>query len=101
MNAASNLIGKLVTYVIDPAILVVFAAGFFFFVYGLVQFLWRLDEGGDNRDGKQHMVWGIVGMLIMVSVFGIITIINDTFQLNISNPDTSSINNTTAPPLFQ
>src|SRR6185437_15372930 len=101
MNAASNLIGKLVTYVIDPAILVVFAAGFFFFVFGLVQFLWRLDEGGDNTTGKQHMVWGIVGMLIMVSVFGIITIIDDTFELDIGNPDVSSINNTTPPPIFK
>ncbi|HVU75358.1 MAG TPA: hypothetical protein VHD38_00765 [Candidatus Paceibacterota bacterium] len=100
MNAASNLVSKFVAYIIDPAILIIFAAGFFLFVWGLVQFLWKLDEGGDNQAGKNHMIWGIVGMLIMVSVYGIITLINDTFDLNIANPDVSSINNTTPPPLF-
>jgi hypothetical protein len=101
MNAASNLVGKLVAYIIDPAILIIFAAGFFMFVWGLVQFLWKLDEGGDNTTGKQHMIWGIVGMLIMVSVYGIITLINDTFDLDFNNPDVSSVNSATAPTIFQ
>jgi hypothetical protein len=101
MDAASNLVSKLVAYIIDPAILIIFAAGFFMFVWGLVQFLWKLDEGGDNSAGKQHMIWGLVGMLIMVSVYGIITLINDTFDLNFNNPDVSSLDRTTPPPIFR
>jgi hypothetical protein len=70
------------------------------FVWGLVQFLWKLDEGGDNTAGKQHMIWGIVGMLIMVSVYGIITLINDTFDLDFNNPDLTALDGTTPPPIF-
>ena len=99
MGATSNLISKFVTFIVDPAILVIFAAGFFLFLWGLVQFLWNLEEGA-NSDGKQHMLWGIVGMLIMVSVYGIITLIDTTFELDISNPDVSRMNSVTAPPLF-
>lgn len=95
-GAASELIGRLVTYIIDPAILVVFATAFFLFVFGIVQFIWKLDEGAQN-DGKQHMLWGIVGMLIMVSVWGIIALIDNTFKLEISNPDMSRINQVTSP----
>lgn len=98
MNAANDLVNRFVDIIINPAILIVFAAGFFLFVWGLVEFLWRLDEGGENTAGKQHMIWGIVGMLIMVSVFGIISIINDTFDLDAGNPDVSRINNV-APPV--
>lgn len=99
MNAANNLVSKFVDVIIDPAILVVFAAGFFLFVWGLVQFLWKLDEGAESS-GKQHMLWGIVGMLIMVSVYGIITLIDTTFDLNISNPDVSRMDNVVAPANF-
>lgn len=97
--AAQNLIGKIVTYIIDPMILLVFAAGFFLFIWGLVQFLWNLSEGAQSS-GKQHMLWGIVGMLIMVSVYGIISIIDETFDLDIANPDINRINNVTMPANF-
>lgn len=98
-QAAGNLIDRLVTYIIDPIILVIFAAGFFLFVWGLVQFIYKLDEGAQTS-GKQHMLWGIVGMLIMVSVYGIITLIDETFDLDISNPDMSRMNNIVSPVNF-
>lgn len=93
MQSAGNIIGRFVDYIIDPLILIVFSAGFFLFLWGLVNFLWNIDEGGENTAGKQHMIWGIVGMVIMVSVYGIISMIDNTLQLNIANPDVSRINN--------
>lgn len=98
-GAASQLLDRIVDYIVNPAILVVFTAGFFMFVWGIVQFLWSLDEGAQS-DGKKHMLWGIVGMLIMVSVYGIIALIDNTFDLNISDPDISRMNNITAPANF-
>ena len=91
--------GRFITYIVDPAILIVFAAGFFLFVWGLVQFLWNLNEGGDNKEGKQHMIWGIVGMLIMISVYGIITLLDNTFGLGVfsGSPDMSRLNNVSVP----
>ena len=90
--------GRFVTYIINPAILMVFACGFLLFIYGLVEFLWNLNEGKDNSEGKQHMIWGIVGMLIMISVYGILDLIDNTFSLNFSNPDVSRINVVSVPP---
>lgn len=99
MNAASELLNRFVDYIINPAILIVFSAGFFLFVWGLVQFMLNLEKG-EIDNGKRHMLWGIVGMLIMVSVYGIISIIDNTFQLNLSNPDMSRLENVTAPANF-
>lgn len=79
---------------IDPMILIVFTAGFLLFVWGIVEFLLSLREGGEGQsEGKQHMLWGIIGMLVMVSVYGIISLIDNTFGLDISNPDVSRIQN--------
>ncbi len=73
---------KLVDLVINPLILLVFAGGFFFFMWGMVKFLWNSREGEVSDDGKQHMLWGVVGMFIMVSVYGIITIMTNSFGIN-------------------
>ena len=81
---------RFTTYLINPAIVVVFAAGFMVFIYGLVEFLWKLSEGGDNKEGKAHMVWGIVGMLIMVSVYGILSLATNTFGINIDDPNANT-----------
>src|SRR3989338_5516113 len=89
MDSVSNIMYRFETYIINPAILVIFALGFLLFVYGLVEFLWKLNEGGDTEEGKQHMIWGIVGMLIMVSVFGILELLDNTFGLDFRNPDVS------------
>ncbi|MEK7107401.1 MAG: hypothetical protein AAB899_04425, partial [Patescibacteria group bacterium] len=57
----------------------------------------NLGEGGENTEGKQHMLWGLIGMLVMISVFGILALINNTFNLGLSsdartfNPDMSRL----------
>ena len=100
MDGVSNIMGRFVTYIINPAILIVFALGFLLFVYGLVEFLWNLNEGGENKEGKQHMLWGIVGMLIMVSVWGILDLLDNTFGLDFRNPDVSRASSITLPGNF-
>lgn len=96
MVPAEQLLGRFIDFIITPAIMLVFTAGFFLFVWGLVQFLWNLDEGS-HEEGKRHMIWGIVGMFVMVSVWGIIMLLNATFSLGIGadgsyNPDTRGFN---------
>jgi len=100
--SVGDVVGRFTTYVIDPALLILAAAGFFYFVWGLVQFLFELNQGGKTEEGKQHMIWGVVGMVIMFSVVGIIALINNTFSFGVNvnssgtgsyTPDTSAVDN--------
>lgn len=105
MEAAQSIIGKFVESVLNPAILVIFSLGLLFFLWGLVQFLRSLNGGGSGMDdGKRHMLWGIVGMFIMISALAIISLISNTFGLGIDpkhsgsyNPDTSRLDNIITP----
>ena len=106
MQAIGNIMGRFWNLIIAPTILIIFACGFMLFIYGLVEFLWKINEGGDTAEGKKHMLWGIVGMLIMVSVYGIIALLSNTFGLGVDpftgsyNPDTSRLNDITIPSGF-
>ena len=94
-----QLLRNFVTYIINPAILLIFTAGFFLFIWGLVQFMFNLEKGGENEEGKQHMLWGIVGMFVMASVYGIIALLDNTFGLQAfsGTPDMSRYENINIP----
>lgn len=91
MPVVSELVSRFTTVLIRPTILLIFTAGFFLFVWGLVVFIFELDKGGEHQDSKQHMIWGIVGMLIMVSVYGILNLLDNTFNLQSTNPDLGAL----------
>ncbi len=72
---------KIVDLIIDPIVLLIFSAGVFLFMWGLVMFLWQVDNPEERKKGVQHMLWGIIGVFIMATVFGIINIVLNTFGL--------------------
>lgn len=90
-NAANQVVAAIDTYIIDPLLLMIFAAGLLVFVWGLFQFMVAQSTTDKHgiEDGKRHMIGGIVGMFIMVSVYGIIALIDSTFNLQISNQNTT------------
>lgn len=81
---------KIIDQIIDPIILFIFTLGFLLFVYGIYVYIQNLTVSGERDKGKQHMIWGIVGMFIMVAAWGIIQMITDTFDLDINSPTSGS-----------
>lgn len=64
--------------VINPIIILIFALAVVIFIYGLIKYLLSPDNEEVRKSSKQHMLWGVIGMFIMVAVFGIMTIILNT-----------------------
>lgn len=104
-----ELIGRVNTVILNPLITFLFAAAVVLFLFGMVKFLSNRDSDSDAANtGKRHMAWGIVGMLIMVSVFGILQFIANTLgvegidvrnnSVNVERLDTSGGNDTTPVP---
>lgn len=64
--------------IINPLIIFLFALAVVYFLYGLVKYLLNPDSEEIRKSSKSHMLWGIIGMFIMVSVFGIMSLILTT-----------------------
>jgi len=74
--------------ILNPLILLAFGISFVYFIYGVIKFL-NLDAADKNRkEAKDAIIWGIVGMVIMFSVYGIIKFILVTFGITGLNSDT-------------
>ena len=77
---ATELLNRISAFIINPIIYLLFAAAFVGFVWGLVQFMAHLDNEESRKTGSKHMIWGIIGMVIMVGVNAIIAIIQSTIM---------------------
>lgn len=64
--------------IINPLIIFLFALAVVYFLYGLARYLLSPENEEIRKSSKSHMLWGIIGMFIMVSVFGIMTLILNT-----------------------
>jgi len=86
MNELYRIIGKISDAIINPLIFLLFSLAIVVFLWGVVEFLITLDNEEGREIGKKHMIWGIIGMFIMFSVYGIIYLITSTFGIDIPAP---------------
>ena len=75
--------------VINPLIGLVFAIAFLIFIFGIFQFINKAGEAKDREDGKRKILYGLLGMFIMFSAYGIIHLILVTFGIQ-NEPGTSA-----------
>jgi len=79
MSSVTELIGRIEFYIINPLIGVLFAAALLLFFWGGAQFIMNAGSEEGRSVGKKHMIWGIIGLLIMIGVYGILGILGGTF----------------------
>ena len=78
----SAFVSKVNAAIINPLLALFFAAGLLLFIWGIIEFLSGLNSESEKKeDGKRHMLWGVVGMFIMVAATAIINLILNTFSL--------------------
>lgn len=52
------------------------------FVFGVVQYVLNESDEGKREKGKQFMVWGIIALTVMVSVWGLVNMLGSTFNID-------------------
>ena len=76
--SVTTLMTSISRVIINPLIVLLFALAIVYFIYGLAQYLLQSDNEEIKKTSKQHMLWGIIGMFIMIAVFGILNIVLKT-----------------------
>ena len=87
MTAFQTILLKVNYYILNPLIWLLFAVALVVFLWGVVEFLRERDANSQKaNDGKQHLLWGLVGMFIMVSAFAIMNLLKSIIGSNIPTP---------------
>ena len=73
-----DILATAVRVIVNPILQVAVVVATILFIYGVFEFVRGADSPETRTQGQQHMLWGIVGLAIMVSVFSIIRILLNT-----------------------
>jgi hypothetical protein len=76
-----DLLNKIITVIIDPALEVLLGVSVLYFVWGVWKFVSNAESPEARQDGGRHILFATIGIFVMVSVFGIMSIIVNSFNL--------------------
>lgn len=77
--------------IINPLIILLFALAVIYFMYGVFQFVANSEDEEKRTTGKSHMLWGIIGIVVMMGVFTILNVIMATFNIGRINPKEGTV----------
>lgn len=83
-DETAKLIANIKNLILNPIIGFMFAVASVMFIYGIVEYIYGADNEDKRNAGKRHMIWGIVGIFVMVGVYGILNILSG-FWYNIDS----------------
>lgn len=89
-----TFVRKLNTFIFNPLIYFMTIVAVAYFLYGIFEYIKGSDSSDAKEKGKQHMIWGLIGLFIMVAVFLIIKVIMGTVGIDESeiNVQTGEVN---------
>ena len=68
----NSFLGRVVTQVVNPLILLLAAGAFVVFIWGVFEFIKDAGDGKKREQGRSAIMWGIIGLVIIFGAYGII-----------------------------
>lgn len=69
-----NIIYSLIPLLVSLMVLV--------FFWGLAKFIWHAGDSKARAEGRQVMIWGVVGLFVATSLFGILRFLYSNFSFS-------------------
>ncbi len=79
---AGNFVGKFNAIILFPAIAILSSVAFLVFLYGAAEYVMNSGSDQGRQQGVKHITFGIIGLLVMVSAYALLTIATGTFGLD-------------------
>ena len=79
---ATSFVAKLNEVIIFPTIALLSAVAFLIFIWGCFEYFINAANEEGRKKGVKNITFGIIGLVIMVSAFAILSIFTGTFGLN-------------------
>ena len=82
-DVARGFLARFNEVILYPLITLMMGIALVIFLYGCFEFIANAGVPAKREEGKKHILWGVVGMVVMVSAYAILNIAAGTFDLDI------------------
>ncbi len=76
-----GLVSTIINCLLNPIVGLIVSLSILSFIWGIFKFI--RSAGDDKQEGRELMFWGVVGIFVMVSVWGLVNILRNTFTLRL------------------
>jgi len=80
-SVVRNIVG-----ILDGVVIAIMALALVAFLYGLVGYIANAGSEEKRRESIKYIIGGIIGLFIMVSLWGIIDVLGSSFWVDIGIP---------------
>ncbi len=77
-SSVNASLAKIVSVIVVPLVSLVFVLAVLLFIWGVAGIIIYRENPEKREEGQRHMLWGVVGMFIMIGTYGIIRLIANT-----------------------
>jgi hypothetical protein len=74
-QTVDGIINLVTTQLLQPFVMLLFALATILFLWGVVEFLINAGDEEGRDKGKRHIIWGLLGMVIMFGAIGILNVV--------------------------
>ena len=98
-NNAVDFVAIVNEVILFPLIALLSAVAFIVFLWGCAEYVMNANNSSARSEGVQHITWGIIGLVVMMSAWAILSIAAATFGLddNLNNAKNGPQSTPTAP----
>jgi uncharacterized membrane protein YuzA (DUF378 family) len=82
-----ELLNNAIAYIVNPLIYLLVGLAVIYFLYGVFNFVRNAENSEKRAEGASHILWGIIGIAIMFSVFAFVRVIQNTIGPDASYPE--------------
>ena len=83
--------------VLKPLVGIIMTLALVYFFWGLVKYLQSIGDETKRKEGATMMTYGVIALFVMVSVWGLVNVLKNTFPLDPSMPQPSTSGSTFTP----
>ena len=80
-TTAGPFIAKIQNAILFPLISLMMGVALLVFLWGVFQYISQAESDEARKTGRKHMLFGVIGLVVMVSAYALLKIAAKTFEI--------------------
>jgi len=76
-----NIINFFSCIIVKSIIPLLFSLAVAGFIWGVIQYFLNPENEENRKKGKSYMLWGIISLFVMISMWGLVAVVGNTFGI--------------------